>query len=125
MEDWGPHIIIYANYGDIIPFNAATAAIRHMRIETKGTRENEIGDFSAMEEIEAKSADTLPQVIDFTCIPYEHRPSTTIHLRISVLTGGDTPPIPPALGSIKRHSKHRLPPNSSPCCPANWATSCP
>jgi len=95
MEDWAPHIITYADYGDIIPFNAATAAIRRMRIETKGTRGNEIGDFSAkrsaMEEIEAKSADILPQVIDFTCIPYEHLPSITIHLRISVLTGETAP----------------------------------
>jgi len=95
LEDWAPHITLFANYGDIIQFNAATAAIRRMRIETKGVRENEIGDFtakkSAMEEIEAKSADILPQCIDFTCIPYEHLPSTTSHLRISVLTGDAAP----------------------------------
>jgi len=66
-----------------------------MRIETKGARDSEIGDFntkrSAMEEIEAKSAGKLPGFVHFTCQPYDALDAITVRLRLSVLTGGDEP----------------------------------
>jgi len=97
LEDWVPHITTIGRDGDLLPLPAAIDAIRRMRIETKGARENEVGDFnakrSALEEIEAKSAGQLPGFVHFTCIPYDCIDAIIIRMRLSVLTDAndDTP----------------------------------
>jgi len=95
LEDWAPNIKTIDRDGEAIPLPAAIDAIRRMRIETKGHRESEFGDFntkkSALEEIEAKSAGRLPGFVHFTCQPYDALDTITIRLRLSVLTGDDEP----------------------------------
>jgi len=95
LEDWAPCIHTVGAGAESIPLEAAIDAVRRMRLETKGARETEIGDFnakrSAMEEIEAKSAGRLPVYVQFTCVPYECLNDAVIHFRLSVLTGEDVP----------------------------------
>jgi len=95
LEDWAPHLTPRAQDGKSITLPAAIDAIRRMRIETKGARENEIGDLntkrSALEEIEAKSQGTLPFALVFHLIPYEGIAPIDVILRLSTLTGEDTP----------------------------------
>jgi len=95
LEDWAPYISVVDRDGELIPLPAAIDGIRRMRIETKGARDSDIGDFtakkSAMEEIEAKSAGRLPGFVRFTCKPYDALDTITMNLRLSVLTGSDDP----------------------------------
>ncbi|WP_122688678.1 DUF2303 family protein, partial [Pseudomonas viridiflava] len=64
-------------------------------IEQARKSEHVVGDMSAsrsaMEQIEAKSADGLPAELLFSVIPYEGLQARTIQLRVAVLTGGDQP----------------------------------
>lgn len=94
LEDWAPNVQAFA--GDQ-PLNIALAiaGIRKMTIKSSSQRDSTVGDFSAsrsaMDEIEARSQETLPTQFQFTTVPFEGLQSATIDLRLSVLTGADTP----------------------------------
>lgn len=95
LEDWAPNLKALAPEGAEIDLRRATGAIRSITIEQARKSEHIVGDMSssrsAMDQIEAKSADGLPAELLFSVIPYEGLQPRTIQLRVAVLTGGDQP----------------------------------
>lgn len=81
--------------GTDIDLRRAAGAIRSITIEQARKNEHVVGDMSAsrsaMDLIEAKSAEGLPAELLFRVIPYEGLQAQTIQLRLAVLTGGDKP----------------------------------
>ncbi|POA75378.1 DUF2303 family protein [Pseudomonas sp. GW531-T4] len=95
IEDWAPNLIATDIEGAEIDLRKAASAIRSISIEQARNSEHTVGDLSAarsaMEKIEAKSAEGLPAGFTFTTEPYEGLQPRTITLRVAVLTGGDKP----------------------------------
>lgn len=95
IEDWAPNLQALTQDGTEIELRRAAGAIRSITIEQARKSEHVVGDMSAsrsaMEQIEAKSADGLPAELLFSVIPYEGLQARTIQLRVAVLTGGDQP----------------------------------
>ncbi|WP_166359307.1 DUF2303 family protein [Pseudomonas akapageensis] len=95
IEDWAPNLKAITADGTNIDLRRAAGAIRSITIEQARKSEHIVGDMSAsrsaMDQIEAKSADGLPAELLFTVIPYEGLQAQTIVLRVAVLTGGDQP----------------------------------
>ncbi|WP_095096661.1 DUF2303 family protein [Pseudomonas sp. Irchel 3A5] len=95
IEDWAPNLIALDAQGEQVDLRRAAGAIRSITIEQARKSEHVVGDMSssrsAMDQIEAKSADGLPATLLFQVIPYEGLKSQTIQLRVAVLTGGDQP----------------------------------
>lgn len=92
LEDWLPNLT--AKAGDAsLHMVAAIAAVRRMTIKASSQRDSVVGDFSAsrsaMDEIEAKSLDTLPTSFLFTTVPFEGLSAAVINLRLSVITGDE------------------------------------
>lgn len=95
IEDWAPNLSALDPEGKNIDLRRAAGAIRSITIEQARKSEHVVGDMnasrSAMEQIEAKSADGLPAELLFRVIPYEGLQARTIQLRVAVLTGGSEP----------------------------------
>lgn len=95
VEDWAPNLKALDAEGKEIDLRRAAGAIRSITIEQARKSEHVVGDMSssrsAMDQIEAKSADGLAATLLFQVIPYEGLQSQTIQLRVAVLTGGDQP----------------------------------
>ncbi|WP_417539540.1 DUF2303 family protein [Marinobacter sp.] len=94
LEDWLPNLEAKAGEADL-PMLQAINAVRRMVIKATSQRDSNVGDFSssrsAMDEIEAKSQDTLPSAFIFTTVPFEGLQPAHITLRLSVITGRDEP----------------------------------
>ncbi len=94
LEDWLPNLQAKAGEADL-PMLQAINAVRRMVIKATSQRDSNVGDFSssrsAMDEIEAKSQDTLPSAFIFTTVPFEGLQPAHITLRLSVITGRDEP----------------------------------
>ena len=94
LEDWAPNIIAMAG-DDTMTIAAAISGIRKMTIKATSQRDSSVGDFSAsrssMDDIEAKSQETLPTAFLFQVVPFEGLGTSTINLRLSVITGEDKP----------------------------------
>ncbi|NMZ68843.1 Uncharacterized conserved protein YfdQ, DUF2303 family [Pseudomonas peli] len=94
LEDWAPHIIATAS-DETLTIAAAISGIRKMTIKATSQRDSSVGDFSAsrsaMDDIEAKSQETLPQAFMFQVVPFEGLGESTINLRLSVITGEANP----------------------------------
>lgn len=95
IEDWAPNLQALTPEGEVIDLRRAAGAIRSITIEQARKSEHVIGEMSqsrsAMDQIEAKSADGLPATLLFQVIPYEGLKAQTIQLRVAVLTGNDQP----------------------------------
>ncbi|AQL40067.1 DUF2303 family protein [Pseudomonas syringae] len=95
IEDWAPNLTALTSDGADIDLRRAAGAIRSITIEQARKSEHIVGDMSAsrsaMDQIEAKSADGLPAELLFSVNPYEGLQAQTIQLRVAVLTGGDQP----------------------------------
>lgn len=94
LEDWARNI--EASAGDQkLNISAAINGIRRMTIKATSQRDSSVGDLSAsrsaMDEIEAKSQETLPTSFHFTTVPYEGLQPALIVLRLSVITGDNAP----------------------------------
>lgn len=94
LEDWAPHIIATAG-DETLSIAAAISGVRKMTIKATSQRDSSVGDFSAsrsaMDDIEAKSQETLPQAFMFQVVPFEGLGESTINLRLSVITGEANP----------------------------------
>ncbi|TLX65099.1 hypothetical protein DN820_01960 [Stutzerimonas nosocomialis] len=94
LEDWLPNLQAVAADAEL-PMLQAINAVRRMTIKATSQRDTTVGDFntsrSAMDEIEAKSQDTLPSAFVFSTVPYEGLGQAAIALRLSVITGRDEP----------------------------------
>ncbi|MCH5550608.1 YfdQ family protein [Pseudomonas syringae pv. syringae] len=95
IEDWAPNLKALTPDGAEIDLRRAAGAIRSITIEQARISEHVVSDMSAsrsaMDQIEAKSAEGLPAELLFSVIPYEALEAQTIQLRVAVLTGGDQP----------------------------------
>ena len=94
LEDWAPNIIAAAG-DETLTIAAAISGIRKMTIKATSQRDSSVGDFtqsrSAMDDIEAKSQETLPTAFMFNVVPFEGLGESTITLRLSVITGENQP----------------------------------
>lgn len=94
LEDWMPHLTACAGE-ESIAMPAAINAVRRMKITATSSRDSEVGDLtarrSAMDEIEARSLETMPTTFIFTTRPYEPLEPADITLRVSVITGREEP----------------------------------
>nr|WP_312231674.1 YfdQ family protein [Pseudomonas sp.] len=94
LEDWARNLEASAD-ADKLNIVAAINGIRRMTIKATSQRDSAVGDFSAsrsaMDEIEAKSLETLPTSFHFTTVPYEGLAPALISLRLSVITGDNAP----------------------------------
>src|SRR5690606_28802680 len=94
LEDWAPNVTAFAD-DEQLNIAQAITGIRKMTIKATSQRDSTVGDFSnarsAMDEIEARSQETLPTRFVFTTVPFEGLQPATIHLRLSVITGSDAP----------------------------------
>lgn len=94
LEDWAPNLRAQAN-DEPLTIAAAINGIRRMSIKASSQRDSVVGDMSAssssMDQIEARSQETLPTAFIFTTAPFEGLQPAHILLRLSVLTGGDVP----------------------------------
>lgn len=94
LEDWAPNITAFAGDEKLNSAQAITG-IRKMTIKATSQRDSTVGDFSAarsaMDEIEARSQETLPTRFVFTTVPFEGLQPAAINLRLSVITGSDAP----------------------------------
>lgn len=94
LEDWNDVLVADFTDGNA-SLTRAVAAIRKMKISTKAESTHTTGDFgasrSALEEVEASSADALPVGFRMATEPYEGLSPRSFALKLSVLTGGDKP----------------------------------
>lgn len=94
LEDWAP--LITASSGDQqLNIAAAINAVRRMQVKATTELNSEVGDLSnrrsAMEDIEARSLETLPTTFVFNAKPYDPLSIAAITLRLSVITGDKAP----------------------------------
>lgn len=94
LEDWAQNIIATAG-DETLTIAAAISGIRKMTIKATSQRDSSVGDFSAnrsaMDDIEAKSQETLPTAFLFQVVPFEGLSASSITLRLSVITGEAQP----------------------------------
>lgn len=94
LEDWLPNLNAKAGDAELNMLQAING-IRRMTIQAIAKRDTNVSDFgasrSAMDEIEAKSQETLASSFTFTTVPYEGLQPADIQLRLSVITGKDEP----------------------------------
>ena len=95
LEDWKDFLEVTDQEGDSMTVVQAVAAVRRITIKASAEKTHEERDFgatrSAMEEIEAKSAERMPAYFHFTCAPCDCLQLRTFNLRMSVITSGDKP----------------------------------
>lgn len=94
LEDWLPNLNAKSGNADLNMLQAING-IRRMTIQASSKRDTNVSDFGAsrstMDEIEAKSQETLASSFTFTTVPYEGLQPAAIQLRLSVITGKDEP----------------------------------
>jgi uncharacterized protein YfdQ (DUF2303 family) len=95
IEDWHQYLTPVDDAGTDIPIAKAIAAVRTITIKATSESETTVGDTSAsrsaMDQIEARSKETLPAALQFHIIPFEGLTEQRITLRISVITSGSVP----------------------------------
>lgn len=95
IEDWHQYLTPVDDEGNAIPVAKAIAAVRTITVRASSESETTVGDTSAsrsaMDQIEARSKETLPAALLFSVIPFEGLTEQQINLRISVITSGAVP----------------------------------
>lgn len=95
IEDWHQYLTPVDEEGKAIPVARAIAAVRTITVKATSESENTVGDASAsrssMDQIEARSKETLPAALLFSTVPFEGLTEQQINLRISVITSGSVP----------------------------------
>jgi uncharacterized protein YfdQ (DUF2303 family) len=95
IEDWHQYLTPVDDAGTAIPVAKAIAAVRTITVKATSESETTVGDTSAsrsaMDQIEARSKETLPAALLFSVIPFEGLTEQQINLRISVITSGAVP----------------------------------
>ena len=95
IEDWHQYLMPVDEAGNAIPVAKAIAAVRTITIKASSESETTVGETSAsrsaMDQIEARSKETLPVSLQFSTIPFEGLTEQVITLRLSVITSGAVP----------------------------------
>lgn len=95
LLDWEDCIVLKDSAGNAMtPVESATR-LRDLTIETARSAASQVHDMghemSAMEKIEAANKETIPAELLFQCVPYHGLNLREFKMRISILTGHDTP----------------------------------
>lgn len=95
IEDWHQYLTPVDEAGNAIPVAKAIAAVRTITIKASSESETTVGETSAsrsaMDQIEARSKETLPVSLQFSTVPFEGLTEQVITLRLSVITSGAVP----------------------------------
>jgi len=95
IEDWHQYLTPVDDAGNAVPVAKAIAAVRTITIKATSESETNVGETSAsrsaMDQIEARSKETLPAALLFNVIPFEGLTEQQIQLRVSVITSGAQP----------------------------------
>lgn len=95
IEDWHQYLTPVDAEGNAIPVAKAIAAVRTITVKATSESETTVGETSAsrsaMDQIEARSKETLPTALLFHVVPFEGLTEQQIQLRISVITSGSQP----------------------------------
>ncbi|MCX4067260.1 DUF2303 family protein [Pseudomonas sp. S1Bt30] len=95
IEDWHQYLTPVDEVGAAIPVAKAIAAVRTITIKASSESETTVGETSAsrsaMDQIEARSKETLPVSLQFRTVPFEGLTEQQIILRLSVITSGSQP----------------------------------
>lgn len=95
IEDWHPNLVATKEGGGTMAISAAVASVRNITIEARQTATSSEHNFgaarSAMDSIEAASAESRIEALHFELIPYEGLATRVFTLKLSILTGDDKP----------------------------------
>lgn len=95
IEDWHQYLTPVDDEGKAIAVAKAIAAVRTITVKATSESETTVGDTSAsrsaMDQIEARSKETLPVALLFNVIPFEGLTEQQIKFRLSVITSGQQP----------------------------------
>lgn len=108
LEDWTQHIECFNEEGPVTT-PKAVAAVRKVTIEAlrrlESSEQQLSASRSAFESVQASSADPLPTLVYFKCVPYEGLQERLFVLRLGVLTGGDKPTINLRVVNLEKHTE--------------------
>jgi uncharacterized protein YfdQ (DUF2303 family) len=95
IEDWNQFLSATDESGQSMTIAKAIAAVRTITIKAASESDHTVGETSAsrstLDQIEARSKETLPATLLFNVIPYEGLTEQQIMLRVSVITSGAQP----------------------------------
>ena len=95
IEDWNTNLKATQDGQKAMDIHQAVNSVRNITIEAKASSNHSEHNFgasrSAMDSIEAASADTRLDALHFTFAPYEGLGIRTFTLKLSILTGDDKP----------------------------------
>lgn len=95
IEDWHQYLTPVDEAGNAISVAKAIAAVRTITIKASSESETTVGETSAsrsaMDQIEARSKETLPVSLQFHTVPFEGLTEQQVTLRLSVITSGAVP----------------------------------
>jgi uncharacterized protein YfdQ (DUF2303 family) len=92
LQDWADHITYADDEGNDLPTLPTYNALRKLTISATSEATSEERTHgtsrSALEQVEARGASTLPAFIRFTCTPYAGLPERGLWLRVNVREAG-------------------------------------
>lgn len=95
IEDWHLNLQATQEGGKAMTISAAVASVRNITIEARSSATSSEHNFgaarSAMDSIEAASAESRIEALHFSLIPYEGLAIRVFTLKLSILTGDDKP----------------------------------
>jgi uncharacterized protein YfdQ (DUF2303 family) len=95
IEDWNQYLNAADESGQTMTIAKAIAAVRTITIKAASESDHTVGETSAsrstLDQIEARSKETLPATLLFSVIPFEGLTEQQIQLRVSVITSGAQP----------------------------------
>ncbi|CAI8807294.1 CPS-53 (KpLE1) prophage; DUF2303 domain-containing protein YfdQ [Pseudomonas sp. IT-P74] len=95
IEDWNQFLSATDESGQSMTIAKAIAAVRTITIKAASESDHTVGETSAsrstLDQIEARSKETLPATLLFNVIPFEGLTEQQIMLRVSVITSGAQP----------------------------------
>lgn len=98
IEDWQSGIrCLDADGSTEIRTPVAISALRKLTIESMSRKESAVEQLSTsqstMEQVQAKSVDTIPAFIEFKCVPYPGFKERKFLMRVGIRTGDKAPTI--------------------------------
>lgn len=95
IEDWHLNLQATQEGGKAMAISAAVASVRNITIKATASATNSEHNFgasrSAMDSIEAASAESRIEALHFSLTPYEGLGTRVFSLKLSILTGDDKP----------------------------------
>jgi uncharacterized protein YfdQ (DUF2303 family) len=95
IEDWHQYLTPVDENDNPTAVATAIAAVRTITVKATSESETTVGDTSAsrsaMDQIEARSKETLPVALLLNVIPFEGLTEQQIKFRLSVITSGQQP----------------------------------